>query len=154
MLKNNKYREAKGIAQKWDEAKKAGNSHIEDMCAEISKKHADYLYSEKNRADLALDSYVDTIGYLNPSYVIQRYMELQYLPYLLKYLEKLVEDGDGSRTSMNNQEYTALLVTCYIKLGKIDKVQQLILTQTERSSSTSGLYLGNDSIKSIIEACT
>jgi len=40
------------------------------MCAEISKKRADYLYSDKNRADLALDSYIDTIGFLNPSYVI------------------------------------------------------------------------------------
>ena len=48
----------------------AGSSLLENMCAEISKKQADYLYSDKNRADLALDSYIDTIGYLNPSYVI------------------------------------------------------------------------------------
>lgn len=127
LLKSNKFIEARGIAQRWQEAKSAGSSHLEVMCAEISKKHADYLYSTKNRADLALDAYVDTIGYLNPSYVIQRYMELQYLPYLLKYLEKLIGttstvSGEPSSVTLSNRQYTALLVICYIKLNKIDKV--------------------------------
>ena len=92
------------------------------MCAEISKKHADYLYDEKNRADLALDRYIDTIGFLNPSYIIQRYMELQYLPHLVKYLEKLVETRARATDILSNKDYTALLINCYIKLGKIDKV--------------------------------
>jgi hypothetical protein len=94
--------EAKGVAQKWVEARRAGNSRHEEICAEISKKHADYLYDQVNRADLALDSYIDTIGFLNPSYVIQRYMELQYLPYLVKYLEKLVETRERVTDILSN----------------------------------------------------
>lgn len=70
LLREQKFLEARGVAQNWVEAKDAANSHLEEICAEISKKHADHLYDEKNRADLALDSYIDTIGFLNPSYVI------------------------------------------------------------------------------------
>ena len=46
-----------------------------EVHAEICKEHADYLY-KKNDQDLALEKYIETIGFLNPSYVIQKYIEL------------------------------------------------------------------------------
>lgn len=36
--------EAKGIACRWVDAKRTRNDQLEEICAEISKKHADYLY--------------------------------------------------------------------------------------------------------------
>lgn len=53
-------------------------------------------------------------------------MELQYLPYLVKYLEKLVESAARATGILSNKDYTALLINCYIKLGKVEKVQHLI----------------------------
>ena len=47
----------------------------DDVYAEICKEHADYLY-KKNEQDLALEKYIETIGHLNPSYVVQKYIEL------------------------------------------------------------------------------
>lgn len=76
LLQERKFVEAKGVARNWVAAKRAGSFQIQEICAEISKLHGDHLYDNENRADLALDSYIDTIGFLNPSYVIFRYMEL------------------------------------------------------------------------------
>jgi hypothetical protein len=57
-----------------------------EIIAEISKEHADNLY-EKKQYDDALKQFIKTIGYLNPSYVIQRYIEVPQLPNLIAYLE-------------------------------------------------------------------
>lgn len=62
-----------------------------EIYAEICKEHADQLYNKKKDYDEALNQYLHTLGYLNPSYVIQRYIEVQQLPNLIKYLEKLIK---------------------------------------------------------------
>ena len=41
-----------------------------EIYAEICKEHADQLYNIKKQYDEALDQYLETIGHLNPSYVI------------------------------------------------------------------------------------
>ena len=41
-----------------------------EIHAEICKEYADQLYNQKKEYDLALDQYIHTIGYLNPSFVI------------------------------------------------------------------------------------
>jgi|TARA_B110000285_G_C15119307_1_gene616111 vacuolar protein sorting-associated protein 11 len=96
-----------------------------EIQAEICKEHADTLYTQKKEYDQALEQYINTIGYLNPSYVIQRYIEVQQLPNLIKYLEKLIETPTTSSSSniqnVNtlgdyNKDYTALLLNCYVKM--------------------------------------
>ena len=62
-----------------------------EIYAEICKEHADQLYDKKKEYDLALEQYLETIGFLNPSYVIQRFIEVSHLPNLIRYLEKLIE---------------------------------------------------------------
>lgn len=74
------------------------------------------------------------MGYLNPSYVIQRYIEVQQLPNLIKYLEKLIESPSKQTNSIANlnttqdynKDYTALLLNCYVKMKQKDKIQELI----------------------------
>lgn len=46
-----------------------------DIIAEICKEHADKLYNQKNFED-AITQYKETIGHLNPSYVIQRFIQV------------------------------------------------------------------------------
>ena len=76
--------------------------------------HGDHLFSIKDY-DSANEQYLKTIGFVNPSYVIQKFINVQFLPLLVKYLEILTttkskkEDGDS-------KDYTALLVNCYVKL--------------------------------------
>ena len=92
LLKKGMFKEAENIA------KRAG--FPKEIVAEICKEHADQLYNQKKEYDHALEQYLETIGHLNPSYVIQRYIEVQQLPNLIKYLEKLIETPIISTTSL------------------------------------------------------
>lgn len=64
----------KGLFAEAQEIARSANFPPE-IIAEISKEHADNLY-EKKQYDDALQQFVKTIGFLNPSYVIQRYIEV------------------------------------------------------------------------------
>lgn len=103
-----------------------------DIQAEISKEHADLLYTKKKDYDSAIELYIKTIGYLNPSYVIQRYIEVQQLSNLIKYLERLILSPAGSLSeSAFNQkdyhkDYTTLLLNCYVKMDETHKIKELI----------------------------
>lgn len=59
--------------------------------AEISKKHAEHLY-EKTEYPKAIDHYIKTIGFLDPAYVIQQFLDGGKLDHLIKYLEAIHEN--------------------------------------------------------------
>ena len=42
----------------------------EEINAEIYKECGDWLYTKMKEYDQAIEQYINTIGYLNPSYVI------------------------------------------------------------------------------------
>lgn len=65
LMKKSHYLEAHTIA-------KEANFPKEIQC-EIIKEHADKLFHQK-KYDEAIDQYIKTIGFLNPSYVIQNYI--------------------------------------------------------------------------------
>lgn len=74
-----------------------------------------------------------TIGFLNPSYVIQRYIEVPQLPNLIYYLEQLIQSPSSQRHQANlssladyNKDYTALLLNCYVKTKRPEKISLLI----------------------------
>lgn len=69
LLKKAMFKEAQNIA--------ISAKFPKEIYAEICKEHADQLYYPKKEYDQALEQYIETIGYLNPSYVIQRYIEVQ-----------------------------------------------------------------------------
>ncbi len=63
-------------------------------CAEIQRRYADHLYS-KHDYDGAMTQYVATIGYLEPSYVIRKFLDAQRIHNLTSYLEQLHEQVSG-----------------------------------------------------------
>ena len=65
LMKKNQYQEALTIA-------KDANFPKEIQC-EIIKENADKLFNQK-KYDEAIKQYMMTIGFLNPSYVIQNYI--------------------------------------------------------------------------------
>jgi hypothetical protein len=54
--------------------------------------------------------YIRTIGQLEPSYVIQKFLDAQRIHNLTHYLEKLHEKG------LATADHTTLLLNCYTKL--------------------------------------
>ncbi len=86
------------------------------ILADVQRKHGDHLYS-KNDYDAAMAAYVATIGYLEPSYVIRRFLDVQRIHNLTHYLEQL---HDARKA---NADHTTLLLNCFTKLkdsGKLD----------------------------------
>ena len=112
LMKKSHYAEAQTIA-------KEANFPREIQC-EIIKEHADKLFQQK-KCDEAIEQYIKTIGFLNPSYVI----------HLIKYLEKLIRDEKSAQRKGQshidyNKDYTALLLNCYVKKDKKAEIKEFL----------------------------
>ncbi|KAM3575512.1 hypothetical protein VYU27_002617 [Nannochloropsis oceanica] len=86
---------------------------------EIYRRYADYLYEKKRAFDESVQQYIHTIGYLDPSYVIARFLDPQRSDNLTAYLEALHRQGQATA------DLTTLLLHCYTKMkdtGKLDKL--------------------------------
>ncbi|KAK9741925.1 hypothetical protein RND81_03G138000 [Saponaria officinalis] len=87
--------------------------------AEVLRKYGDHLYS-KQEYDDAMAQYILTIGHLEPSYVIQKFLDAQRIHNLTNYLEKLHEKGVATK------DHTTLLLNCYTKLKDVEKLNYFI----------------------------
>ncbi|XP_063625804.1 vacuolar protein sorting-associated protein 11 homolog [Cydia splendana] len=85
---------------------------------EIYKQYGDHLYG---KGDLkgAIEQYIKTIGWLETSYVIRKYLESRHLEPLVLYLEELHKKGGAT------EDHTTLLLTCYVKLDQHDQQGKL-----------------------------
>ncbi|KAH6781017.1 vacuolar protein sorting 11 [Perilla frutescens var. hirtella] len=90
--------------------------------AEVLRKYGDHLYSKQNY-DEAMAQYIHTIGHLEPSYVIQKFLDAQRIYNLTNYLEKLHEKGLASK------DHTTLLLNCYTKLKDVEKLDIFIKSE-------------------------
>nr|XP_043629208.1 vacuolar protein-sorting-associated protein 11 homolog [Erigeron canadensis] len=90
--------------------------------AEVLRKYGDHLYSKQD-FDEAMVQYIHTIGHLEPSYVIQKFLDAQRIYNLTNYLENLHEKGLGSK------DHTTLLLNCYTKLKDVDKLNVFIKSE-------------------------
>jgi len=107
---------------------------------EIYKLYGNYLYSKKRAYDAAIKQYCNTIGYLDPSYVISRFLDAQRIKNLTYYLEALHRRGHATA------DLTTFLLNCYTKLKDVEKLDQFINPEKGGSvSPTSGDGVGGAS---------
>ncbi|ORX60289.1 hypothetical protein DM01DRAFT_1361468 [Hesseltinella vesiculosa] len=92
--------------------------------ADIFKKYGDHLYSRANY-DGAMDQYIRTIGQMEPSYVIRKYLDAQRIYNLTSYLQELHAKG------LANADHTTLLLNCYTKLKDVSRLDQFIKTDED-----------------------
>lgn len=90
--------------------------------AEVLRKYGDHLYAKQDY-DEAMAQYIHTIGHLEPSYVIQKFLDAQRIYNLTSYLEKLHEKGLASK------DHTTLLLNCYTKLKDVEKLNVFIKSE-------------------------
>ncbi|KAG8642183.1 vacuolar protein-sorting-associated protein 11 homolog [Manihot esculenta] len=90
--------------------------------AEVLRKYGDHLYSKQDY-DEAMAQYINTIGHLEPSYVIQKFLDAQRIYNLTNYLENLHKKGLASK------DHTTLLLNCYTKLKDVDKLNVFIKSE-------------------------
>ena len=113
--------------------------------SEISKLYAEHLY-KKGDFEKSIEQYKLTINYLDPSYVIQKFLDGSKLNYLIDYLEALQnnEDFKAKCNSERLKDFTALLLNCYIKQKQIKKLKDFVEKKNIKDEVT---------IKTAIEVC-
>ncbi|KAF9532799.1 hypothetical protein CPB83DRAFT_880452 [Crepidotus variabilis] len=97
----------------------------ESSVADIRRQYGDHLYT-KGDYDGAMHQYVQTIGHLQPSYVIRKYLDAQRIHNLVTYLQELHSLG------LANADHTTLLLNTYTKLKDVSRLDSFIRTESRR----------------------
>mmetsp|Transcript_40965 Transcript_40965/g.92105 ORF Transcript_40965/g.92105 Transcript_40965/m.92105 type:complete len:934 (+) Transcript_40965:110-2911(+) len=95
-----------------------------ELSADIYRQHGDALF-EKRAYDQALAVYTKTVDLglpLEPSYVVERYLDAQRIGHVAKYLKRLHERNLAER------EHTALLLKCYTKIKDFSTLEEFLET--------------------------
>ncbi|ERL88484.1 hypothetical protein D910_05870 [Dendroctonus ponderosae] len=115
LFKKNLYDVAISIA-------KSQQYHLDGL-VDIFKQYGDHLCDKGDYAG-AIDQYTKTIGKLEPSYVIRKFVDSQHLEKLIMYLQALHKQGQAT------EDHTTLLLNCYTKLnnavGQTDSLKEFI----------------------------
>ena len=95
------------------------------------KQNISPIDSRRSEYDTATDQYCKTIGFLEPSYVIKKFLDSQHIDHLTRYLEEL------HREKLANVDHTTLLLNCYTKHpDRIGRLAQFIGLNENLLSST------------------
>ncbi|CAE6394788.1 unnamed protein product [Rhizoctonia solani] len=98
--------------------------------AEIHREYGDYLYG-KGDGDGAISQYIQTIGFVRPSYVIRKFLDAQRILNLVTYLQVLHSRG------LANADHTTLLLNTYTKLKDVDRLDQFIKSEVQRPPTSA-----------------
>jgi hypothetical protein len=93
-----------------------------EKVAEIYRQHGDRQF-EKRAYDQALAVYMKTVDLglpLEPSYIVEQYLDAQRIGHVAKYLKRLHE------RNMAEREHTALLLKCYTKLKDFSTLEEFL----------------------------
>lgn len=80
-----------------------GDQASPEALAAVHRRYGDFLYSKRDH-DAAMDQYISTLGWVEPSYVVSRYLGAQRLPALAAYLAAL-HDQVGCTVAVRQQQY-------------------------------------------------
>uniref|UniRef100_A0A069DXR3 Vacuolar protein sorting-associated protein 11 homolog n=1 Tax=Panstrongylus megistus TaxID=65343 RepID=A0A069DXR3_9HEMI len=93
-----------------------------DGLTEIFRQYGDHLYS-KGEHKGAIEQYIKTIGKLEPSYVIRKYLGSQQVENLSTYLQSLHKAG------LATGRHTTLLLNFYTKQNKPELLKEFIMAK-------------------------
>ena len=101
-----------------------------DQLAEISKRYADHLYKNGDY-ETAITQYCKTIGIVEPSYVIRKFLDSSRIQNLTFYLQQLISKKLG------NEDHTTLLINCFAKLKDDAELSKLTAQASEFDVDTA-----------------
>lgn len=85
----------------------------------IYQLYGDFLF-RKGDYDGAIAQYSATVGFVQPSYVIKRFLESNLVSHLVTYLEKIHERGVATK------DHTVLLLSCLTKMKDESKLAEFL----------------------------
>ncbi|XP_049547404.1 vacuolar protein sorting-associated protein 11 homolog [Anopheles darlingi] len=95
------------------------NQYDAEGLAGIFKQYGDHLYN-KGDYGRAVEQYAKTIGYLEPSYVIQRFLDARHIHFLTDYLQTMHEQGEATA------DHTTLLLNCFTRLDRTAQLKEFL----------------------------
>ncbi|GMR48634.1 hypothetical protein PMAYCL1PPCAC_18829, partial [Pristionchus mayeri] len=98
-----------------------------EVLPHIHHKYGDFYYSKADFGN-AIREFKESIGVLDPSYVIKKFLDGSKLPHLCTYLEALRAKG------RSNVHHTTMLVNSYARLQEKEKLQKLLASLEETAS--------------------
>ena len=116
LFKKNLYEIAINLAKTQSSRAGEANEHL----VEIYKVYAGHLYQKGNYND-AINQYIKTIGVLEPSYVIRKFLDSQRIHNLTAYLKALHDH------ELADKHHTTLLLNCYTKLKDDRMMDEFIM---------------------------
>ena len=100
------------------------NLFRKDIKYEIIKKNGDY-YASKGDYKNAINEYIKTINYYNPTEIICNLLDGSKMDFLIVYLEE-INKKDFFIMEEKRNYYISLLINCYIKQKKFKKLKEFI----------------------------
>ncbi|KAI0717610.1 hypothetical protein C8Q72DRAFT_983195, partial [Fomitopsis betulina] len=95
--------------------------------ADIHRQYGDHLYG-KGDYDSAMQHFMKTIGYVQASYVIRKFLDAQRIHNLVAYLQELHAQGRA------NADHTTLLLNTYTKLKDVSRLDSFIKREAARET--------------------
>ncbi|KAJ6646297.1 Vacuolar protein sorting-associated protein 11 like [Pseudolycoriella hygida] len=95
------------------------NQYDSEGLAQIFKQYGDHLY-KKGDFSGAVEQYIKTIGYLEPSYIIRRFLDSKHINFLTDYLQALHKQGHAT------SDHTTLLLNCFTRLDRTDQLKEFL----------------------------
>ncbi|KPV76750.1 uncharacterized protein RHOBADRAFT_48072 [Rhodotorula graminis WP1] len=101
-----------------------------DVIAENYRRYGDHLYGKADYEG-AMAAYLKTVGTVQASYVIRKFLDAQRLTHLTSYLQELHSRG------LANTDITTLLLNCYTKLADDEALSRFIHSSSSSSTASS-----------------
>ena len=117
----------------------------DNKLTEIYKLQAEFEYS-RGEFDKSIQAYINTINFLDPSIIIQKFLTKSKMEFLIKYLEAIESNITfKQRSNENYKNYTTLLLNCYLMKEEIPKLKEFI----EKKKDT----ISPEILKTVIDVC-
>ena len=115
---------------------------------DIIRQYADHLYA-KGDFDKAISQYIKTIGHLEPSYIIRKFLDSQRIVNLTDYLQEL------HKSRLANEDHTTLLLNCYTKLKDETRLDSFLMQQNVEFDIDTGIKVLRQSgyFKQALQLC-
>lgn len=102
----------------------------EEGLASIYKQYADHLYVKGDYTG-AVEKYVKTIGYVEPSYVIMKFLDSRHIKYLADYLYALYKKNQATA------QHKTLLMNCRTRLDLPQKLDEFLINEDEQQDDSN-----------------
>ena len=117
----------------------------DNKLTEIYKLQAEFEYS-RGEFSKSIQAYINTINYLDPSIIIQKFLTKSKMEFLIKYLEAIESNITfKQRSNENYKNYTTLLLNCYLMKEEIPKLKEFIDKKKDN--------INPEILKSVIDVC-